>query len=143
MASEKKLRINFGDWDAVIADAYAIREDVFVEEQQIPLALEFDAIDAQCLHAVVYAGNDAVGTGRLLPDGYIGRIAVRRAARGMGVGTQVLQGLLDKARERGQRQVTLNAQIQAEPFYAHFGFVREGAPFDEAGIAHIAMTLVF
>jgi predicted GNAT family N-acyltransferase len=144
MAKDKTLRVEFGDWDTVIADAYAIREDVFVEEQCIPAELEFDDMDAQCLHTVVYLPNgEAGGTGRLLPDGHIGRIAVRGDARGRGVGSLVLQGLMDKARERGDKAVMLNAQTRAEAFYERFGFKREGAEFDEAGIPHIAMRHTF
>jgi predicted GNAT family N-acyltransferase len=143
MATEKTLRVAFGDWDTVIADAYAIREEVFVEEQGIPAGLEFDDMDAQCVHTVVYAGNDALGTGRLLPDGHIGRIAVRRDGRGRGVGSAVLEGLMEQARKRGDAEVRLNAQTRAEAFYVKFGFERDGDEFDEAGIPHIAMRKRF
>ena len=144
MIKENKLRMQFGDWDTVIADAYAIREDVFVEEQGIPAELEFDDMDAQCLHAVAFAGNgEAVGTGRLLPDGHIGRIAVRREARGKGVGAAIVAGLMDQAHARGDAMVALNAQVAAEPFYERLGFERKGEVFDEAGIPHVAMIYIF
>ncbi|WP_343722775.1 GNAT family N-acetyltransferase, partial [Herbaspirillum seropedicae] len=80
-----------------------------------------------------------LATGRLLPDGHIGRMAVRKAGRGKGVGGAVLQALMQAARARGDREVVLNAQTHAAPFYAAHGFVQEGEIFLEAGIEHITM----
>jgi len=136
--------IRLGDWATLGPDASAIRFEVFVDEQKVPAEIELDEMDAVCLHAVAYdnAGN-AIGTGRLLPDGHIGRMAVRLPGRGTGVGGAILQLLMEKARERGDAAVVLNAQTVAAPFYARHGFVQHGEEFDEAGIAHIEMRLVF
>ncbi|CDG83068.1 GNAT family N-acetyltransferase [Janthinobacterium agaricidamnosum] len=136
--------IRFGAWDALGADATAIRFEVFVDEQNVPAEIELDDMDALSLHAVAYdAAGIALGTGRLLPDGHIGRMAVRKAGRGTGVGGAILQALMAKARERGDKVLVLNAQTVAAPFYAQHGFVQRGAEFSEAGIAHIEMTLNF
>lgn len=133
-----------GSWEALRADAGAVRHDVFVVEQAIPAELEWDEMDARCLHAVAYdAAGRAIGTGRLLPDGHIGRMAVRAEARGTGVGGLLLQALMEEARKRGDREVVLNAQLTAVPFYARFGFAPEGEEFPDAGIPHIAMRHVF
>ena len=80
-----------------------------------------------------------IGTGRLMPDGHIGRMAVLRSWRGMGVGSALLTRLLDVARALGMYRVALNAQIQALPFYLHHGFQPEGEEFLEAGIRHRRM----
>ena len=136
--------IRFGDWDAMRADAQAIRFEVFVAEQQVPPEIELDAMDPLCLHAVAYAASGAaLGTGRLLPDGHIGRMAVRKTVRASGIGAALLHALMAQARARGHGQVVLSAQTQAEPFYARHGFARDGAEFDEAGIVHIQMRCVF
>jgi predicted GNAT family N-acyltransferase len=134
------IRIALGDWATQQPIAQAIRYEVFVIEQNIPAALEWDDVDAHCLHAVAYdAQGDAIGTGRLLPDGHIGRMAVKKTARGGGTGGAILQALIDAAQERGDAVVMLNAQSQAEAFYARHGFTRDGAEFLEAGIPHIHM----
>lgn len=143
-ANNDAVRVTLGSWAEQQKEAQAIRYDVFVIEQNIPVELEWDEMDAQCLHAVAYdAQGAAVGTGRLLPDGHIGRMAVRSAARGLGVGAAILQSLMQQARNRGDKAVKLNAQTSAEPFYARNGYSREGDVFEEAGIPHISMLHEF
>jgi predicted GNAT family N-acyltransferase len=87
----------------------------------------------------------AVATGRLLPSengvAKIGRMAVLRRLRETGLGRQVLLALVAQAKGRGDREVLLNAQRSAEGFYQRLGFVAQGEPFEEAGIAHVAMAL--
>ncbi|MFD2424629.1 GNAT family N-acetyltransferase [Ralstonia solanacearum] len=130
-------------WDALRDEAGAIRYDVFVVEQNVPVELEWDAYDAQSWHALARdAAGRAVATGRLLPDGHIGRMAVRKEARGTGIGARVLQALIDKAQALGYTQLILNAQTHAIPFYARAGFTPEGGEFDEAGIPHRTMRRV-
>jgi len=138
------IRMTIGGWDTLEADAHAVRYDVFVAEQKIPAELEWDAADAHCVHAVAYDGaGRAVGTGRLLPDGHIGRMAVRAEARNAGIGGRILLALMDAAKKRGDAAVMLNAQASAERFYLRHGFVRDGEPFMEAGIPHVAMRFDF
>ena len=137
-------QITLGDWGTLSADAKAIRTEVFVEEQGVPAALEMDNMDVVCLHAVAYdADGTPVGTGRLLPDGHIGRMAVRKIARGSGVGGALLQALMTQAKARGDHHVALSAQTHAAPFYQRHGFAIEGEEFLEAGIAHINMQRQF
>jgi predicted GNAT family N-acyltransferase len=136
--------LRFGDWAAMQADAKPIRMEVFVREQNVPAELEMDDRDAACLHAVAYgAGGQPLGTGRLLPDGHIGRMAVLSSARGQGIGGAILQGLMDKARERGDTKVVLSAQTHAAEFYLAHGFAMAGDVFYEAGIPHIEMHFEF
>jgi predicted GNAT family N-acyltransferase len=144
MTANAQYDIRFGDWTALSADAKLIRFEVFVEEQKVPAELEMDQMDAVCVHAVAYDGSGTpIGTGRLLPDGHIGRMAVRKAGRGTGVGSALLQGLMAEARARGDKQVVLSSQSHAAPFYERHGFSIEGDEFFEAGIAHINMQYTF
>jgi predicted GNAT family N-acyltransferase len=126
-------------WENARAHAAPIRFAVFVEEQGVPREIELDALDKDCLHAVAFAGGQAVGTARLLPDGHIGRMAVLKAWRGRGIGRLLLERLVEQARARGDRQVMLSAQAHALAFYRAHGFVEEGAEYLEAGIRHRAM----
>jgi predicted GNAT family N-acyltransferase len=134
------VRIELGGWTAVRSSAEPVRRKVFVEEQGVPEDLEIDESDAASLHALALdADGTALGTGRLLPDGHIGRMAVLKPARGRGIGAALLLALVDAARARGEREVVLSAQTQAIAFYERFGFVVEGDEFNDAGIAHRLM----
>ena len=128
-----------GDWHADRAILRAIREEVFVREQSVPAEMEMDEFDAQSHHVVATADGVAIGTGRLLPDGHIGRMAVLGKWRNQGVGSALLVALIDEARKRGVSRVVLNAQIHALPFYLRHGFQAEGEEFLDAGIAHRRM----
>jgi len=123
----------------------AIRTEVFIHEQHVPEALEWDGEDAHAIHALAtdLSGNP-IGTGRLLLHGelaHLGRMAVLPAWRGQGMGASLLLLLLDEARQRGANRAFLNAQTYAVPFYERFNFVREGGEFLDAGIPHYRMTL--
>jgi predicted GNAT family N-acyltransferase len=141
MSDTSPLRITLGNWETQQAQAVPLRHAVFVIEQQVPLELELDEMDAVCEHALAFAGELAVGTARLLPDGHIGRMAVAAGWRGQGVGSALLQALIERARLRGDAQVVLNAQLHAAGFYARHGFVQQGGEFDDAGIPHMEMVL--
>lgn len=133
------LRIELMGWAAARADASRIRLAVFVEEQRVPPEIEMDDKDAACVHALAYAQGRAVGTGRLLPDGHIGRMAVLKENRCLGVGSAILERLVEEARRRGMQQVVLSAQTHALGFYRRHGFMAAGEVFEEAGIPHQEM----
>ena len=128
------------DWEKAKPLASPIRFEVFVREQRVPAEIELDAQDAVSVHAVSFIENKAVATGRLLPDGNIGRMAVLKAWRGRGVGGQMLARLIEAARQRGDRQVALSAQVHAVGFYRSHGFRPVGEVYQEAGIDHQAMV---
>ena len=120
----------------------AIRFEVFVEEQQVPEALEWDGLDSQCRHVLACTSEGTpIATGRLLPDGHIGRMAVLRAWRKRGVGRAVLLELLRIARARGDTAAVLHAQTHAVEFYRGAGFEVTSEEFMEAGIPHVQMQM--
>lgn len=143
MKDAARVRVVLGQWVSPLRDdARAVREDVFVREQAVPAELEMDDMDALSVHAVAYdAQGRALGTGRLLPDGHIGRMAVHAHARGMGVGSALLQALVERAWQLAYPRVALNAQVHALGFYARHGFVAHGPAFMDAGIPHREMVL--
>ncbi|HEB67625.1 MAG TPA: GNAT family N-acetyltransferase [Gammaproteobacteria bacterium] len=117
-----------------------IRETVFMAEQGVPGELEWDGLDHEAIHVVARNRNgEVIGTGRLLANGQIGRMAVLPAWRGRGIGSAMLQALLDEARRMGLKRVFLHAQIRALPFYARHGFEAFGETFLDADIPHRAM----
>jgi predicted GNAT family N-acyltransferase len=133
------MRVELLSWDEARAHAVPIRFEVFVEEQGVPADIELDEHDAVCVHAVAFDGERAVGTGRLLPDGHIGRMAVLKDVRNRGVGALLLTSLMERAKAQGFPEVALSAQIHAARFYRRHGFVEEGPEYMEAGIRHQAM----
>lgn len=118
---------------------FALRYDVFVVGQDVPEDLERDDLDAVSDHAVALVEGEVVGTGRLLPDGTIGRMAVATAARGAGIGAALLARLEARARERGLPAVELHAQVHATGFYDKAGYLPFGDVYLEAGIEHVSM----
>ncbi|ROZ61579.1 YbgC/FadM family acyl-CoA thioesterase [Ramlibacter sp. WS9] len=144
-AGEEMVEVKTGRWQDLGHDAARIRTEVFVDEQRIPADMEWDDGDQTAIHAVAYNRlGQPLATGRLLQQvpgvARIGRMAVHRALRGSGVGKQVLKALMDVAANRGDYEAMLHAQSSAQTFYLGLGFVPRGAPFDEAGIAHIEMA---
>ena len=134
------LRIVTGDWDSLREDAQKVRIEVFVIEQNVPVELEWDEGDEVSTHAVAYdEQGQPVATGRLLPDGHVGRMAVSQSLRGKGIGKQVLIALLEQARQDGHQELVLHAQTHAIPFYERQGFIVEGEEFIEADMPHRLM----
>lgn len=124
--------------------AYALRRAVFEVEQNVPRPLDRDAHDFNADHVVAFdAEGRCVGTGRVVRVDartcQIGRMATDAAHRRHGVGAKVLDALEDTARLRGLGEVVVHAQIPAEPFFGHRGYVKEGDAFLEEGVPHVLM----
>lgn len=127
-------------WEQAQPTAGPLRFAIFVGEQNVPSGIELDDLDASCVHAVAYdVDNKPIGTGRLLPDGTIGRMAVIKEWRRRGIGVEILQALIGEARKRSHAEVVVSAQLQAAEFYREQGFVAEGKVYEEAGILHQKM----
>ncbi len=136
------IHIQRADWSRDQASLIALRTEVFVEEQKVPVSLEVDGLDPQCQHVKACdADGHVVGTARLLPNHYIGRMCVRQDYRGQGVGGRMLQYFIDLAQQQDTAQLMLNAQISAIEFYRRYGFEADSDIFMEADIAHRHMTL--
>lgn len=143
-AGQSMLEVRTGDWATLGEAARSIRTEVFIDEQRIPAAMEWDASDATALHAVACNRlGFPLATGRLAQEApglaRIGRMAVRRPLRGGRAGRAVLDALIALAARRGDREIVLSAQLSAVPFYARAGFTQSGPGFEEAGIPHVEM----
>ncbi|MEU9729927.1 GNAT family N-acetyltransferase [Streptomyces sp. NPDC048002] len=139
--------------DADRALCFAVRREVFVGEQGVPEEIEYDAYDAVAVH-VLAVREDGVplGAGRLLHGeaasakvggdpsvGSLGRLAVSKEARGLGIGAALVRAVEDAARARGLAAVDLHAQTHALGFYERLGYEAYGPEFPDAGIPHRAM----
>ena len=135
------------DWlsaqDPRVREAIAVRWAVFVEEQGLPADEEVDEWDGICDHLVATLDGAVVGTARLVPqDAHtvrIGRVAVRREARHLGVATRLMLRCEARAAEQGREVVRLSAQWGVVRFYEQLGYAVTGDPYLEAGLVHVAM----
>ncbi|MET8170339.1 GNAT family N-acetyltransferase [Streptomyces sp. NPDC005329] len=132
---------------------FAVRKEVFVGEQGVPEDLEYDEHDPGAVHVLAVREDGLpLGTGRLLygeaaaartggdPSvGSLGRLAVTREARGLGVGVALVRAIEEAARALGLAAVDLHAQTQALGFYERLGYTAYGPEDLEAGIPHRSM----
>ena len=128
-------------------DCYAIRYTVFVEEQNVPVELERDELDATAIHLLATDNGSPVGAARIVvkgDTGKIGRVCVLRELRGSGIGAALMRETLGVLRDTpGINRAALGAQIDALGFYEKLGFAAYGDVFDDAGIDHRMMELRF
>ena len=121
------------------SDICKIRFEVFVDEQNVSEELEIDGLDDEAKHVLAYIDDEPIGTGRILGDGHIGRVAVLKKYRGLGIGNSVMQELIKWAQQNKLEKLWLSSQWHAHSFYIDLGFVCEGDIYEEAGIDHIKM----
>ena len=132
--------IRRADWQRDRESLREIRYRVFIEEQNVPESMEWDADDAAAVHLLAEVEQTgAVGTARVTSRGQIGRVAVLPAWRCRGIGRALVERLVDSAKSAGFSSVFLHAQTAAVPFYQSMGFTLKGQPFREAGIQHYYM----
>jgi len=138
--------INFSivacSWHTHAVALAQIREQVFILEQQVPVAMEWDGVDASAQHLLaINAQGESIGCARLLDNGSIGRMAVINAWRSLGVGSALLVQAIALHQQQGIKTITLSAQLHALAFYARAGFVIASEPYLDANIMHVDMRL--
>ncbi|WP_033354611.1 GNAT family N-acetyltransferase [Kitasatospora aureofaciens] len=149
------VSVRVAEGEADLEQVRAVRREVFVVEQNVPEELEYDEYDATSVHVLAVGADGALGTGRLIfgeealkltggVEGRVllGRLAVLAAARGTGLGVELVRAIEAAGRERGGVEVELHAQVRALGFYERLGYVAEGPVYDDAGIPHRTMTRV-
>ena len=134
------IEIRIADYDGIEGKRIQqIRYSVFSLEQKIDAALDLDGQDPGAVHVLAKVDQVFAGTGRMLGDGHIGRLAVLKSVRGKDVGKKLVQKLVKIAGEKGMERVFLGAQEHAVGFYRKLGFIEYGSPYVEAGILHVHM----
>ena len=135
-----EFQCRIADWQQEAVLMRQIRETVFVQEQNVPLDMEWDEHDETATHFLIFHEHEAIGTARLLADGQIGRMAILASWRQHGAGKLLLETVVRTACKRNLESVFMHAQVSAIGFYEKAGFICEGNEFMEAGIAHRAMS---
>ncbi len=118
---------------------HQIRNEVFIDEQKVSKELEIDGQDDKAIHVLVSNDNEPIGTGRMLPDGHIGRMAVKKSYRNQAIGKMIMEKLLEAAMGLDLSEVWLSSQCHAKSFYHKFGFIEFGDVYEDANIDHINM----
>jgi len=127
------------DYASNTKDICAIRYEVFVDEQNVAVHLEIDGLDGEAKHTLAFVDGVPIGTGRILNDGHIGRVAVLKNYRGLGIGKLIMKELIKCAQDMSLEKVWLSSQWHAHSFYLDLGFDCVGEIYKEAGIDHIKM----
>jgi predicted GNAT family N-acyltransferase len=141
MTIETNLELIQLSWTDAKTLAMPIRRKVFIEEQQVSEAEEWDDDDDSAIHIVVIKNGQAIATARLTQKGKIGRMSVLQSHRQQGIGSMMLVELINAAQQRGLKNIKLWSQNHAQAFYKKHGFIAYGDEFLDAGILHIAMRL--
>ncbi len=139
--NEQPLTIEIAKWPQDSATIKDLRRKVFVIEQGVEPEIEWDGRDHTCTHVLARLDGEPVGTGRIMPSGHIGRLAVLNNHRGKKIGKALLEHLIQIARQQQHEMVYLNSQVQAIGFYEQYGFIVEGKVFMVAGIPHQRMEM--
>lgn len=134
-------QVKQGNWDQLQQDAKLIRTLVFIQEQGIAEADEWDEQDAISQHFVIYDQDQPIATARLLQNNSVGRVAVLKAYRGQGLGQMIMLDIIDFAKQQERAFLHLSSQVHAMSFYQQLGFVVQGDEYDECGIPHIEMRM--
>ena len=138
-----QFKIRTGRWDELQNDAKLIREQVFIQEQQIAVEDEWDVEDAVSLHFVVYDQDQPIATARLLQNNSVGRVAVLKSHRGVGIGKLLMQQIIQQAKHQQREFLKLSSQVHAIAFYQSLGFNVQGNEYLDCGIPHVDMRLLF
>lgn len=137
------MKITRAETEEARAACFAVRRAVFIEEQQIDEAEEWDDADATAIHYLAEDPLGPSGTARMIAKGSsakIGRVAVMPTHRGTGLGASIMKAVLTDAVAQGFRSAELESQTYAVPFYTRLGFVAEGPEYDDgSGIMHRLM----
>ena len=137
--SKQAVNIRVADWSIEKDSLKHIRHRVFIEEQKVPVEMEWDEFDTTATHFLANLSGEAIACARLKTDGQVGRMAVLTEYRNQGVGSRLLQYILDEAKQQKLDSIYLHAQVSAIPFYEKHGFTAQGEIFYEANIAHREM----
>ena len=141
---EKHITIKSANTKSEIEECFRLREEVFIIEQSVPVDLERDEHDARALHFLALVDAKPVGTARVvLKDNgtvaKIGRVAVCRSKRGMGIGKRLIATIEETLALEDVDHFILEAQTHALQFYARMGYEAYGEEFMDAGIPHFRM----
>jgi predicted GNAT family N-acyltransferase len=144
MPMSQNFHIEVISWQSEMqAKLKAIREEVFIKEQHVPLDIEWDEFDETAIHLLALDEDvSAIACARILIDkAKIGRMGVLKPWRGLGLGYALLEKAIEVCKSHGLQKVTLSSQTHAIKFYEKAGFVVTSEAYIDANIWHVDMQL--
>ena len=130
------------EYEKYASDIQKVRNEVFVIEQNVPIELEIDGNDENCIHVIVYDSEEPIGTARMEKDGKVGRVAVLKKYRRSGIGKMIMDEIEKIAIKNGLSKIYFHAQTSAIPFYEKIGYLVTSDEYLEAGIKHRTMEKI-
>ncbi len=138
----KQVAIQKVSWQQAEIYLRHVRTIVFIQEQLVTPEFEWDEIDSTAVHLLAMYNNQAIGCLRIIHHEKIGRMAVLKPWRGLGVGKMLLNEAIDICRQHGSEQIVLSAQTHAIHFYQQAGFEITSGEYTDVHIPHVDMRLI-
>jgi predicted GNAT family N-acyltransferase len=128
-------------WQEAEQELRAVRTTVFIEEQQVTPVFEWDEIDADAVHLLAIYENQPIACLRIINFKIIGRMAVLKNWRGVGLGATLLLKAVNICKNHGSKYIRLSAQTHAIGFYKKAGFKQISEEYCDVDIPHVDMQL--
>ena len=141
MLKKNSISIIETSWLEHSAQISSIRDAVFIQEQAVPKNIEMDGKDSECMHFLMSNDNNPIGTARIKMSGKIERVSILKPNRNKGLGSRLMNFIIDAAKENRFERIYLHRQLESIGFYKNLGFIEQGDVFKEAGIDHVLMEL--
>ena len=141
MLKKNSISIIETSWLEHSAEISSIRDAVFIQEQAVPKNIEMDGKDSECMHFLMSNDNNPIGTARIKMSGKIERVSILKPNRNKGLGSRLMNFIIDAAKENRFERIHLHSQMESIGFYKNLGFIEQGDVFQEAGIDHVLMEL--
>ena len=137
----EQVTIELVSWQQAESHLRQVRTVVFIHEQLVTPEFEWDDIDISAVHLLAMHDNEAIGCLRIIQHEKIGRMAVLKPWRGLGVGKMLLNEAIDICRQHCSEQIVLSAQTHAIHFYQQAGFEITSGEYTDVHIPHVDMCL--
>jgi len=139
----RTLNIQIAKTRKELDQVIAIRKQVFVKEQKVPLDIELDGLDDEAEHVIACLNGEPIGCARIRFDTYakLERIAIVEKYRGKGFGKQLTDFLIEYCKQKDVGEIRLHSQTYVTDFYKKLGFKIRGKSFFEAEIEHVEMYM--
>ncbi len=141
MSKKNSISIIETSWLEHSAEISEIRATVFIQEQAVPKNIEMDGKDDECIHFLISNDDTPIGTARIKMSGKIERVSILKQNRNKGLGSKLMNFIIDTAKENRFERIHLHSQMESIGFYKNLGFIEQGDVFQEAGIDHVLMEL--
>lgn len=141
MPQLSEVNIRHVNWHEAENLLREVRTQVFIQEQHVPVDLEWDGLDETAGHLLAMFEDQPIACARIIDYKIIGRMAVLKHWRGIWLGTTLLLEAIKICKQQGSKTISLSAQTHAVGFYSQAGFKVASGEYMDANIPHVDMLL--